>query len=51
MYNYNSERRLERWPSGRRRSTGNAVWEQSHRGFESLPLRLIRDLELILAER
>ena len=29
----------ERWPSGRRRSTGNAVCSYGHRGFESLPLR------------
>ncbi len=31
--------KLERWPSGRRRSPAKGVWEKSHRGFESLSLR------------
>ena len=29
----------ERWPSGLRRRSRKPVWEQSHRGFESHPLR------------
>ena len=31
--------RLERWPSGLRRSPAKGVWINVHRGFESLPLR------------
>ena len=31
---------LEKWPSGRRRSPAKGVWGNSHRGFESLFLRL-----------
>ena len=32
----------ERWPSGLRRWSRKPVWEQSHRGFESHPLRSAR---------
>ncbi len=33
--------RLERWPSGRRRSPAKGVWGQTHRGFESLSLHQV----------
>ena len=35
---------MERWPSGLRRSTGNAVCSYGHRGFKSLPLRHFRSI-------
>ena len=30
---------MDRWPSGRRRLPAKEVYEQSYRGFESLPIR------------
>src|SRR6266446_8594022 len=36
----------EGWPSGRRCGTGNAVYGQLYRGFESHPLRHFLDLHL-----
>ena len=36
---WHDTRLRERWPSGLRRRSRKPVWEQSHRGFESHPLR------------
>lgn len=36
--------RGERWPSGRRRGIGNAVYGKPYRGFKSRPLRQFRSL-------
>src|SRR5207249_7247357 len=36
-------REQEGWPSGRRCGTGNAVYGQLYRGFESHPLRQFQD--------